>query len=79
LENLLAKFGSFLKIKRHGEGIFRDFDGTTYIGQWVSDEKEMKGTLTLPSGAQYKGLFLGGQVFNSSSLKLRISKFQMSN
>ncbi|CAD7946763.1 unnamed protein product [Amoebophrya sp. A120] len=41
---------------RHGYGVYRDTDGSTYNGQWKNHKRHGRGTLTLASGrVEYDG------------------------
>ena len=40
---------------RHGKGVYRFDDGTTYIGNWVHGKKHGQGRLEMASGEVYDG------------------------
>jgi hypothetical protein len=42
---------------KHGFGKYTYKDGTTYQGDWISDTKAGRGTLTYPNGNQFSGHF----------------------
>ncbi len=53
--------GDFLNGSKHGKGVYKFLDSSTYEGYFKQDMFQGEGILTVPNG-QYKGSFVQGRM-----------------